>query len=222
VIVAINTSFETASVGVGGADGLLGITESQWPAPLEVLLDQALGSACNNNGVDDDVDAVVVATGPGRFAALRGGMAFAKGFSFARGLPLLGVSSVSVVQRSVGRLDCVVVLPAGRNRWYFAEPNGDDAQLVSADMFGALLTKNHVVATADNCGLHMVLDDVVGQPLVVSGATALESMISMALCRLVENSGPALFGAEPVYIQPPTTAKPWVQASDQHKASTDD
>ena len=43
MIVAINTSFETASVGVGGADGLLGITESQWPAPLEVLLDQALG-----------------------------------------------------------------------------------------------------------------------------------------------------------------------------------
>ena len=222
MIVAINTSFEKASVGVGGADGLLGITERQWPAPLEVLLDEALGNASNNNGLNDDVDAVVVATGPGRFAALRGGMAFAKGFSFARGLPLLGVTSVSVVQRSVGRSDCVVVLPAGRNRWYFAEPDGDDARLVSTDMLGALLTKHHVVATADNGGSQMVLEDVLGQPLAVSGAMALESMISMALCRLVDNSGPALFGAEPVYVQPPTTAKPWVEASGQNRAGIDD
>lgn len=222
MIVAINTSFETASVGVGGADGLLSITESQWPASLEVLLDQALVDASNNNGLNDDVDAVVVATGPGRFAALRGGVAFAKGFSFARGLPLLGVTSVSVVQRSVGRSNCVVVLPAGRKRWYFAEPDGCDARLVSTDMLGALLTKHHLVATAGNSGLQMDLEDVLGQHLTVSGAAALEGMISMAFCRLVDNSGPALFGAEPVYVQPPTTATPWVEASCQHRASIDD
>ena len=79
-----------------------------------------------------------------------------------------------------------------------------------------------MVATAVNGGAQMVLEDVLGQPLAVSGAMALESMISMALCRLVDNSGPALFGAEPVYVQPPTTAKPWVEASGQHRASIDD
>ena len=89
-------------------------------------------------------------------------------------------------------------------------------------MLGALLTKHHLVATAGNSGLQMALEDVPGQHLAVSGAEALEGMISMAFCRLVDNSGPALFGAEPVYVQPPTTATPWVEASGQNRACIDD
>lgn len=209
MIIAINTSFQTTTVGVGGPNGLLGMSESEWPAALEVLLGQALGQADKQYGLHGDVEAVVVATGPGRFAALRGGVAFAKGFSFARGIPVIGVTSVNVVLGAIRRSDCVVVLPAGRKRWYVAEPDGFDARLVTTDMLRTMLKKDHLVAALDDSRLPETVENLLGQCLSISGVMALESMIDFAFGRLIDNSGPASFGAEPIYVQPPTAAAPW-------------
>jgi tRNA A37 threonylcarbamoyladenosine modification protein TsaB len=210
VIVAINTSFQTTAVGVGSPTGLLGMSESEeWPVSLEVLVGQALGQADKQYGLDGEVEAVVVAVGPGRFAALRGGVAFAKGFSFARGIPVIGVTSVNVVLGATRRSDCVVVLPAGRKRWYVAEPDGFDARLVTGEMLRTMLKKDHLIAALDDSCLPETAEDFPRQRLAVSGVMALESMIESAFSRLIDNSGPASFGAEPIYVQPPTAAAPW-------------
>ena len=222
MIVAINTSFQTIAVGVGGSDGLLGVSESVgWPASLEVLLGGAVAQAQKQHGVDDDVEAVVVATGPGRFAALRGGVAFAKGFSFARGTPVIGVTSVNVVLSAIKRSDCVVVFSAGRQRWYVAEPDGFDPRLVTTDTLKRMLKKDCLVAVPENSCLPVPDEDLRGERLVVSGVMAVESMIDLALCRLIDNWGLASFGAEPVYVQPPTTAKPWDATSGGYKVGHD-
>lgn len=87
----------------------------------------------------DDIDAVVVGTGPGPFTGLRVGMATAAAFGDALGVPVHGVPSVAAVAatlpditaadgddaparavQSTGRGEVLVVTDARRREWYHA------------------------------------------------------------------------------------------------------
>ncbi len=68
------------------------------------------------------ISIVGVATGPGRYARLRAGVAFAKGL--AAGLParLVGVPSAAAISHAAGQ-PTAVVIPAGRGRFYLLNAN---------------------------------------------------------------------------------------------------
>lgn len=90
----------------------------------------------------DSLQALGVAIGPGSFTSLRVGLAFAKGLSLARHLPLVGVPTLDVVAGCVPLSDpstgsgqrrrLAAVLQAGRGRlalvWYRAAENGWQAE----------------------------------------------------------------------------------------------
>lgn len=61
---------------------------------------------------------VVAAMGPGRYARLRAGVAFAKGLATGLGVPFVGVRSVAAVARAAGGHAGPIVIPAGRGRLY--------------------------------------------------------------------------------------------------------
>ena len=67
-----------------------------------------------------------VALGPGSFTSLRVGLAFAKGLVLARGISIIGISTLDIVAASVPVTDrrLAAVVPAGRSRlamsWYVA------------------------------------------------------------------------------------------------------
>lgn len=97
LILAIDTCTRFASVAVAREAEL--VSELTWAAGqdhtrhlaprVEHLL--ALSTVAMS-----ELGAVIVATGPGSFNGVRTGMAFARAFAFALGIPLVGVSSLEV------------------------------------------------------------------------------------------------------------------------------
>ncbi|MCY3782349.1 MAG: hypothetical protein OXG79_01020 [Chloroflexi bacterium] len=61
---------------------------------------------------------VAGAMGPGRYARLRAGVAFAKGLATGLGVPFVGVRSAAAVARAAGGHRGPIVIPAGRGRVY--------------------------------------------------------------------------------------------------------
>lgn len=61
---------------------------------------------------------VAAAMGPGRYARLRAGVAFAKGLATGLGVPFVGVRSAAAMTRAAGGHAGPIVIPAGRGRLY--------------------------------------------------------------------------------------------------------
>jgi tRNA threonylcarbamoyladenosine biosynthesis protein TsaB len=92
-VLAIDTSARGRCVCVTATrDGVLLRGVVRTDAPLDALLPDALATL-----LDAEVEAVVVAVGPGSYTGLRGGMAAALGVAQARELPIHGIGSLAVV-----------------------------------------------------------------------------------------------------------------------------
>ena len=211
MIAALNTSFEQPAFALGEGGRLLGSAcAPAWPADLTKLAAGVLGEA--GFAVDAEIEGVVVATGPGRFGAVRGGIAFAKGLALARGAPLVGVPAAMAVAEAAGRDDATVVLPAGRGRWYVTPRNEDGAiGLVDADALAEAVPAEMPVTGPLNLRLAQSLEVGGRQVWRVNGQAVLRALVRLAELRLTEERGPARLGAQPVYAAPATRAKPWVR-----------
>lgn len=65
-----------------------------------------------------NLESVAAAMGPGRYARLRAGVAFAKGLATGLGVPFVGVRSAAAVACAAGGHGGPIVIPAGRGRLY--------------------------------------------------------------------------------------------------------
>lgn len=74
----------------------------------------------------DEIEMVAVATGPGSFNGIRGGIAVATGLALARGLLAVGVPTLdALAYAQAGRAEVVcALLPAGRGELYGASFSG--------------------------------------------------------------------------------------------------
>ena len=211
MIAALNTSFEAPALGVGRDGELLAaVCAPGWPADLADLVTRAF----RETGLAPDaaLDGVVVATGPGRFGALRGGIAFAKGLALARRVPLLGVPTAAAVAEAAGAGDAVVVSPAGRGRWYVTTTVGfEGIQLVDADKVVQATPADQPIAGPLASDTAEALEASGRQVWRVAGEAVLAALVRLAERRLSEDRGPARSGAQPVYAAPATRARPWVR-----------
>jgi len=133
MLLAIDTS--TAQIGLALYDGATVPGELVWQSRAHHTgqLAPALAGLLDRVGVTmDSVKALGVAIGPGSFTSLRVGLAFVKGLTLARHLPLIGIPSLDIVAASVPLSDrkLAAVLQAGRGRlavgWY--KPTGSGWQ----------------------------------------------------------------------------------------------
>jgi tRNA threonylcarbamoyl adenosine modification protein YeaZ len=79
-------------------------------SPLEALLRQA-----------DGLGLIVVGTGPGSYTGVRVGIAAGIGISVARGVPLIGLPSITGLAAADGIARCAVSGDARRGAWWWAE-----------------------------------------------------------------------------------------------------
>ena len=123
LILAFETSAKAASVALLEPPRLLGevyqntgLTHSQ---TLLVMAENLL-KQCGKTA--QDVTAVAAAHGPGSFPGVRIGAAAAKGFSWGRGLPCYGVSTLEAMAEGLGVWDGYVcpVMDARRSQVYNA------------------------------------------------------------------------------------------------------
>jgi len=114
MILALNTS--TPQIGIAimhkGGWPLANVVFSQGPSHFGSLI-PAIHFLLDNMGADiHQIEGVAVAVGPGSFTGLRVGVATAKGFAHALGIPLMGISSLKALAVSAGKLDnSMVVAP---------------------------------------------------------------------------------------------------------------
>ena len=81
----------------------------------------------------DDVERIAVGVGPGSFTGLRIGIASARALAQARGLPLVGVSSLEALARGAGEAELVLaVLDARRGEAFAAAWRGGALVLPAA------------------------------------------------------------------------------------------
>ncbi len=117
MLLAIDTSTHYASVALHDRSALLG--EHTWlarqdhtrtllPNVKRLLQDAGCGLA--------NLSAVAIALGPGSFNGLRVGLSTAKGLAIARGIPLVGASTLELIGREYGWQQAT--MSAGRGRAY--------------------------------------------------------------------------------------------------------
>ena len=117
---AIETSTEWCSVALW-RDGELGAIEeragSRHGELVLPMLDRLLAAA----GLEvADLEAVAFGAGPGSFTGLRIACGIAQGLAFARGLPVLGVSSLEAMAEECGAARVVACLDARMGEVYYS------------------------------------------------------------------------------------------------------
>ena len=125
IVLGLDTATSATVVGVLGADGVVHEARDD-PAPgarpahaarLLGAVDEALDAA----GVGwDEVTRLAVGVGPGSFTGLRIGIATARGLAQARGLEVVGVSTLEALARGADAESVLAVLDARRGEAFAA------------------------------------------------------------------------------------------------------
>ena len=123
MLLALDTAFSACSVALASKSGKLvadrhvlqnrGQAETLVPMVAEVLKEAG--------ATPGDITRIIVTRGPGTFAGVRVGVAFARTFALATGAPVLGLTSFEALAASLSfegawskEIPLVVALPAGR------------------------------------------------------------------------------------------------------------
>jgi tRNA threonylcarbamoyladenosine biosynthesis protein TsaB len=126
LVLAFDTATDVATSALLDDGRVLGERESEAKALL-VGVDELLREA----GVaQDDLDALVVGTGPGSFTSTRIGLAVARGLALALELPVAGVSTLDAL--ATARADALPVIDARRREVFVPGPRAlapDDLEL---------------------------------------------------------------------------------------------
>lgn len=131
IVLGLDTATSATVVGVLGADGVVHEVRDD-PSPgarpahaarLLAAVDEALAAA----GVGwDEVTRLAVGLGPGSFTGLRIGIATARGLAQARGLEVVGVSTLEALARGAAAERVLAVLDARRGEVFAAAWEGSD------------------------------------------------------------------------------------------------
>lgn len=139
-ILALEFSSERRSVAVlipGGAASETVALQSERQTRAFHLIDQALAES----GIErKDIDCVAVGLGPGSYTGIRAAISIAQGWGIARGIKLLGVSSIAAVAAQArieglsGRVTCAI--DAQRQEYYVAAYNLDSDVAAALEPLG--------------------------------------------------------------------------------------
>ncbi|MEO0560575.1 MAG: tRNA (adenosine(37)-N6)-threonylcarbamoyltransferase complex dimerization subunit type 1 TsaB [Chloroflexota bacterium] len=148
MLLAIDTATRMLSLAVHDGNQIL--AEQTWQAPNNhtEILAPAIDTLATHAGVSlTDLTALAVVHGPGSYTGVRIGVAMAKGLAAARGLPVVGVTTLDAVAagqpKHKGTLIAIVSagrgrVIAGRYRWTLDDgyvPRGGSKLLKWAELF---------------------------------------------------------------------------------------
>jgi tRNA threonylcarbamoyladenosine biosynthesis protein TsaB len=118
LLLAIDTSTEQTGIALFDGECLDEVSWSSCREHTVLLLDEIDHQLARSRTRVSALAAVAVATGPGRFNALRVGMSVAKGLALALDVPIIGIETLRAIAhpwRGQGR-PVAAVLDAGRGR----------------------------------------------------------------------------------------------------------
>lgn len=169
--------------------------------------------------VATELDAVAVTVGPGAFTGIRIGLAAARGFALAAGIPVLGVNSLEIAALSFrGRNRVLVALETKRADFYIqsfgldGSATADPAALAAEDLAAYLAQAGEtdgdwpVVGDGARRLIAAVGGDLPGLHIADTPASnSAEQAGRIALARVAEHGlpDPDDPGPRPLYLRPP-------------------
>lgn len=191
ITLAIDTAAPRLQLGLLLADGRVDVSVDEIANGHAELIFARIATLLERNGLGyGALDRVVTTTGPGSFTGLRIGLSAARGIGLARGLPVVGISSLVALSLGVTG-PSTVLLDARRGEAYLQTFSGPGEALTA----GAIMPMEAARAA------------------VLPGATLIESaIVDIALVvRHGATSDPASHPPEPNYIRD-ADAKPQTAA----------
>lgn len=134
ITLAIDTAAPRLQLGLLLADGKVDVSVDDIATGHAELIFERIATLLERNGLDyADLELVVTTTGPGSFTGLRIGLSAARGIALARGIPVVGVSSL--VALSLGaKGPATVLLDARRGEAYFQTFAGPAQPVTQGDL----------------------------------------------------------------------------------------
>ena len=106
LIAAIDNSLDLLNIAVADDEKILAernIKSSQTPS--EIIVTELAGALADANRSITDINAIFVTLGPGSFTGIRVSLAFCKGVSSAKNIPLIGIPTLDVLARPLSYMD---------------------------------------------------------------------------------------------------------------------
>ena len=171
IVLAIDTSTDAVSVAVSNSKQLLASSHVLSDRRHAEQLAPIIKNVCKQADISmSEIDVVGVDVGPGLFTGMRVGIASAKTIAQVLDVPIIGVSSLDILARSVATTDRVVLatIDARRGELYWAMYRNDVGRSIEV--------KPPVVGKVSDC-VADVLDR--GQASLIVGNGALRHRVSM-------------------------------------------
>jgi tRNA threonylcarbamoyladenosine biosynthesis protein TsaB len=204
---ALDTSTEWCSVALWRDGEIAGVERRAGNRHSELALPMFENLLKRTNLTVDELDAVAFGAGPGSFTGLRIACGIAQGLAFARGIPVLGVSTLEALAEESGATRVVACIDARMREVYYAALQRDDRgegswrevlparcaapallEIPPGDWIGA----GNGFAVYGNLGLKTVLPEVHPTALAVA---------RLAAPRLAAGEGVDAALAAPVYVR---------------------
>jgi len=134
VTLAIDTAAPRLQLGLLLADGRVDVSVDEIATGHAELIFGRIAELLARNGLDyADLARVVTTTGPGSFTGLRIGLSAARGIGLARGIPVVGVSSLAALSLGADG-PSTVLLDARRGEAYFQTFAGPAQPVTQGDL----------------------------------------------------------------------------------------
>lgn len=206
-LLSIDRSTDVQSVAIAKDDAVFSFTVqgadarcADWPVKIRDFL--------SNHGLSfSDIDRIVVGTGPGSFAGIRGALAFAQGLAIgirakkaSAGSIVYGLPSAAALAREDGLT--AVIGDARRGLFWVVVYNGANTvsgfRLVQKEELPAAIPESATIATSDGARIGDALKEMFGDRYDGSVPPSAERLARIALSR------PEILVCEPlpVYLSP--------------------
>ena len=145
ITLAIDTAAPRLQLGLLLADGRVDVSVDEMATGQAEAIFARIAALLDRNGLDyADLERVVTTTGPGSFTGLRIGLSAARGIGLARGIPVVGVSSLVALSLSVAG-PSTVLLDARRDEAYFQIFAGPALPTTEADLVPMMIAQAAIV-----------------------------------------------------------------------------
>lgn len=204
-LVAFETSTEWCSVALWLDGEIRGLEERAGNRQSELALPM-LEKLLAMEGIDaSHLDAVAFGAGPGSFTGLRIACGVAQGLALARGLPVLGVSTLEALAEESGAARVVACLDARMHEVYYSALEKRDGRWREVIPVQCIAPANAVVPSGEGwigCGNGFAVYDSLGMkktlPEIHPSAVA---VARLAAPRLAAGEGVDAALAQPVYVR---------------------
>lgn len=216
-IIGIETSTEVCSVALYSKNNKITIREQNTQNVHGELLTEFIKQLMDESNLGpNDIEAVSVSQGPGSYTGLRIGVSVAKGLCYAAGIPLIAISSLKIIARSVQQnhnelfkeefLICPMI-DARRNEvftcLYDKKLNiieDTTSKILEAETFDKYLKQNKIIFCGNGAEKCMKIISHTNAKFIKDGSSA-EYLVQLALIEFENKNFQDLAYFEPFYLK---------------------